>query len=60
MISADGQVLTALIGNIPTVAMREELDALLTWNGRDELPYVGYDAFEGRDRRVARSIMDTL
>eukprot|EP00622_Pseudochattonella_farcimen_P005923 FR741635.1.p1 GENE.FR741635.1~~FR741635.1.p1 ORF type:complete len:167 (+),score=9.25 FR741635.1:1-501(+) len=48
-VNADGEVLTALIGNIPTAVMKDDLDALIS---RKELPYLGYDAFQGRSRRV--------
>jgi len=45
-VTGDGRVLTALVGNIPEDVVRANILALR--DGKDELPFVMYDAFKGR------------
>merc|ERR1711998_397891 len=52
-IDSSGDVRTALIGLIPSEVFKAELDALVN---RKKLPYEGYDAFQGRSRRVTPTI----
>uniref|UniRef100_A0A7S2PDN8 Thioredoxin domain-containing protein n=1 Tax=Leptocylindrus danicus TaxID=163516 RepID=A0A7S2PDN8_9STRA len=62
MVSRDGDVLTALIGEVPGGVIRSDIDAMLDLNDngvndgkggeRPVLPYQMYDAFRGRRVRV--------
>lgn len=59
MVSRDGEVLTALIGEVPGGVIRSDIDSMLdAGNDNDDtqkrpvLPYQMYDAFRGRQVRV--------
>ncbi|CEL95477.1 unnamed protein product [Vitrella brassicaformis CCMP3155] len=52
LVSARGEILTALIGLIPKEVLKADFDALLSDR---PLPYIGYDAFDGD---VTRSAVD--
>lgn len=51
LINKDGEVKTALIGKVPKRVLEADIDALIS-NGGQDLPYLGYDAFEDEDHRV--------
>jgi thioredoxin-like negative regulator of GroEL len=50
LITAKGDVRTALVGNVPRDVVVADLDALVS---NKELPYLGYDAFAGGEHNVA-------
>lgn len=49
LINGEGEVKTALIGLLPSDVLRADIDAILT---RTDLPFEGYDAFQGRNNRL--------
>ncbi|CAM9231803.1 unnamed protein product [Phaeothamnion confervicola] len=49
MVTAEGNVETALIGNVPRKLLEADLDALLQ---HKPLPIQGYDAFAGQDHNI--------
>lgn len=54
LITRDGEVKTALIGKVPRSVIEADLDALLSQNPQQALPYEGYDAFEDEPERFIR------
>jgi thioredoxin-related protein len=50
LITATGDVRTALVGNVPRDVVVADLDALVS---NTELPYIRYDAFAGGAHNVA-------
>lgn len=51
LINTEGEVKTALIGKVPKRVLEADIDALIRDGGQD-LPYLGYDAFEDEDHHV--------
>ncbi|KAG5178277.1 hypothetical protein JKP88DRAFT_225487 [Tribonema minus] len=49
LITPRGDVETALVGNVPRKVVQADLNALLS---RQDLPYMGYDAFAGESHDI--------
>lgn len=50
-IDAEHRVQTALVGDVPSEVVRADVEALLKGT---ELPFIMYDAFEGRSNQLSK------